>query len=66
MKKIIMWSLVFFSTLSFAHEKTKEDKKAVYNVIKKQLDERKIDIKTAQKIWKTYLHCCKKPKKGAK
>jgi hypothetical protein len=48
------------STLSFAHEKTKADKKAVYTVIKKQLDKGKINIKTAQKMWKAYLHCCKK------
>ncbi len=48
------------STLSFAHEKTEADKRMVYNTIQKQLDEGRIDIKTAQKMWYTYLHCCKK------
>lgn len=60
MKKLVLICLMLVSTLSFAHEKTKEDKKAVYTVIKKQLDKGKINIKTAQKMWKTYLHCCKK------
>lgn len=60
MKKLVLICLMLVSTLSFAHEKTKADKKAVYTVIKKQLDKGKIDIKTAQKMWKVYLHCCKK------
>ena len=59
MKKFILITLMLVSTLSFAHEKTKADKKAVYTTIKKQLNEGKIDIKTAQKMWKAYLHCCK-------
>jgi hypothetical protein len=59
MKKFILITLMLVSTLSFAHEKTKADKKAVYTTIKKQLNEGKIDIKTAQKMWKAYLYCCK-------
>jgi hypothetical protein len=59
MKKFILIALMLVSTLSFAHEKTKADKKAVYTTIKKQLNEGKINIKTAQKMWKAYLHCCK-------
>lgn len=59
MKKFILITLILVSTLSFAHEKTEADKKEVYNTIKQQLDEGKIDVKTAQKMWKAYLHCCK-------
>ena len=60
MKKLILITLMLVSTLSFAHEKTKADKKVVYTTIKKQLNEGKIDIKTAQKMWKAYIRCCKK------
>ena len=60
MKKFILIALMLISTLSFAHEKTKADKKVVYTTIKKQLNEGKIDIKTAQKMWKAYIRCCKK------
>ena len=59
MKKLLIISLMLISTLSFAHEKTEADKKAVYTTIKQQLNEGKIDIETAQKMWKAYLHCCK-------
>jgi hypothetical protein len=60
MKKFILIALMLISTLSFAHERTKADKKVVYTTIKKQLNEGKIDIKTAQKMWKAYIRCCKK------
>ena len=60
MKKLVLICLMLVSTLSFAHEKTKADKKIVYTTIKKQLNEGKIDIKTAQKMWKAYIGCCKK------
>jgi len=66
MKRLVLIGLMLISTLSFAHEKTKADKRIVYNTIQKQLDEGKIDIKTAQKMWKAYLHCCPKQKKRAK
>lgn len=59
MKKLILICLMLVSTFSCAHLKTKADKKAVYTTIKQQLNDGKIGIKTAQKMWKTYLHCCK-------
>ena len=52
--------LMLVSTLSFAHEKTEEEKRVVYTLIKQQLNEGVITNKIAQKMWKTYLHCCKK------
>ena len=66
MKRLVLIGLMLISTLSFAHEKTEADKRAVYTTIQKQLNEGKIDIKTAQKMWYTYLHCCPKQKKRAK
>jgi len=59
MKRLVLIGLMLISTLSFAHNKTEADKKAVYTTIKQQLNEGKIDIETAQKMWKAYLHCCK-------
>jgi len=59
MKRLVLIGLMLISTLSFAHSKTEADKRAVYTTIKQQLNEGKIDVETAQKIWKAYLHCCK-------
>ena len=59
MKKLMLIGVLLISTLTFAHEKTYEGKKEMYNVIRKQLDEGKIDTKTAQKMWKSYIRCCK-------
>lgn len=66
MKRLVLIGLMLISTLSFAHNKTEADKRAVYTTIKQQLDEGKIDVETAQKMWKTYLHCCPEKKKRAK
>lgn len=66
MKRLVLIGLMLISTLSFAHNKTEADKKAVYTTIKQQLDEGKIDVETAQKMWKVYLHCCPEKKKRAK
>jgi hypothetical protein len=60
MRKLILMGLMLVSTLSFAHEKTEEEKRVVYTLIKQQLNEGVITNKIAQKMWKTYLHCCKK------
>jgi hypothetical protein len=51
---------MLISTLSFAHEITEADKLKVYTTIKQQLDEGKIDVETAQKMWDTYIRCCEK------
>ena len=41
------------SSLTFAHELTKEQQKQVYNYIKLQLDLERITIKEAQEMWVT-------------
>jgi len=58
MKKLIFLAVLLTSTLTFAHEKNKVEKKEMYNVIKTQLDKGVIDIETAQKMWADYIKCC--------
>ena len=59
MKKLLLLITLLVSTLTFAHEKTERSKKQMYNVIQKQLDEGKISVQTAQKMWAAYIKCCK-------
>lgn len=53
MKKIIIGAMLMISSLTFAHELTKEQQKQVYNYIKLQLDLERITIKEAQEMWVT-------------
>ena len=57
MKKFLLIITFLVSTLTFAHEKTEIEKRKMYNVIKKQLDEGQINVLTAQKMWKAYKEC---------
>lgn len=66
MKNLLLVGLMLVSTLSFAHDRTREEKLEMYNVIQTQLEEGKIDIKTAQTMWSAYIKCCKQEKKGDK
>ena len=59
MRKLLLLITLLVSTLTFAHEKTKIDKKQMYDVIQTQLDKGQIDLKTAQKMWAAYIRCCK-------
>ena len=59
MRKLLLLITLLVSTLTFAHEKTKIDKKQMYDVIQTQLDKGQIDLKTAQKMWAAYVRCCK-------
>ena len=59
MKKLLLLITLLVSTLTFAHEKTEISNKQMYDVIKTQLDEGKISVQTAQKMWQAYLKCCK-------
>jgi hypothetical protein len=58
MKKLLLLITFLVSTLTFAHEKNKISKKQMYDVIKTQLDEGKISVQTAQKMWAAYIKCC--------
>ena len=58
MKKLLLSTTLLVSTLTFAHEKTEIEKKQMYDVIKTQLDEGKINVQTAQKMWAAYIRCC--------
>jgi hypothetical protein len=59
MKKLLLLITLLVSTLTFAHEKTEISNKQMYDVIKTQLDEGKISVQTAQKMWAAYIKCCK-------
>ena len=58
MKKLLLLITLLVSTLIFAHEKNEISKKQMYDVIKTQLDEGKISVQTAQKMWTAYIKCC--------
>ena len=58
MRKLLLLTTLLVSTLTFAHEKTEISKKQMYDVIKTQLDEGKIYVQTAQKMWAAYIKCC--------
>jgi hypothetical protein len=59
MKKLLLLITLLVSTLTFAHEKNEISNKQMYDVIKTQLDEGKISVQTAQKMWAAYIKCCK-------
>jgi len=58
MKKLLLLITLLVSTLTFAHDKTEISEKQMYDVIRTQLDEGKIDLQTAQKMWTAYIKCC--------
>lgn len=60
MKKLIVGAMLLVSSLTFAHELTKEQEKQIYDYIKLQLDLEQITIEEAQAMWKKHLNCCKK------
>ena len=57
MRKLLLLITLLVSTLTFAHEKNEISKKQMYDVIKTQLDEGKISVQTAQKMWTAYIKC---------
>ena len=52
--------MLMVSSLTFAHELTREQHKQVYDYIKLQLDLERITVDEAQAMWKEHLMCCKK------
>jgi len=64
MKNLLLVGLMLVSTLSLAHDRTREQKLEMYNTIQSQLDEGQISIETAQKMWTAYIKCCREQKKG--
>ena len=58
MRKLLLLITLLVSTLTFAHEKNEISKKQMYDVIQAQLDEGKISVQTAQKMWAAYVKCC--------
>ena len=60
MKNIIIGAMLMVSSLTFAHELTRERHKKVYDYIQLQLDLERITVEEAQVMWKKHLMCCKK------
>ena len=60
MKNIIIGAMLMVSSLTFAHELTREQHKKVYDYIQLQLDLERITVEEAQVMWKKHLMCCKK------
>jgi|TARA_S200002703_G_scaffold95703_1_gene82743 hypothetical protein len=60
MKNIIIGAMLMISSLTFAHELTREQHKKVYDYIQLQLDLERITVEEAQVMWKKHLMCCKK------
>jgi len=59
MKKLLLVAMLLGSSLTFAHDHTQEEKREVYEFIQSQLNEGKINVQTAQKMWINYIKCCK-------
>jgi hypothetical protein len=62
MKKLLVMAMLLGSTLAFAkssHVHSKQEQRTYYELVKHQLDEGKITIKEAQKMWLKYIKCCK-------
>ena len=57
MKKLTLLALLV-GTLTYAHPTEESDNREVYEFIRTQLDEGKIDVVTAQKMWRAYSRCC--------
>ena len=59
MKKIVLGVMLMISSLTFAHDLTKEQKQKIYDYIKLQLDLERITMDEAQAMWKEHTKCCK-------
>ena len=59
MKKLLLVVMLLGSSLTFAHDHTQEEKREVYEFIQTQLKEGQITVSTAQKMWLSYIRCCK-------
>lgn len=58
--KAITCMLMLVASLTYAHETSFEEKKKMYNEITAQYESGSITLETAQKMWKTYIECCRK------
>ena len=59
MKKIVIGMMLMVSSLTLAHDFTREQKQKIYDYIKLQLDLGIITNDEAQTMWKKHIRCCK-------
>lgn len=58
MKKLIVVALMLVGSLTYAHPRTSEEDRQVYEYINQMLEDGTIDVETAQKMWLAYQRCC--------
>jgi len=58
--KALTITLMLVASLTFAHETSYQEKKKMYDEITAQYEAGNITLETAQKMWKTYIDCCRK------
>ena len=58
MKKLLLVALMLVGSLTYAHPRTSEDDRQVYEYINQMLEDGTIDVETAQKMWLAYQRCC--------
>ena len=57
MKQLLFLALLV-SSLTYAHPVNEDVKKETYEFLQKQVQEGKITLETAQKMWIAYIRCC--------
>ena len=58
MKQLMLICALLVSSITFAHEKSDQEKKQMYDAIQLQVEADLIDLETAQKLWVAYIKCC--------
>jgi len=58
MKQLMLICALFVSSITFAHEKSDQEKREMYNAIQLQVKANLISVEEAQKLWVAYLKCC--------
>ena len=65
MRYTILLAAFMFTTVTFAHETTHQEKKMMYDSIAYQYEQGSISLESAQKLWRTYINCCREDKSKA-
>ena len=58
MKQLMLICALFVSSITFAHEKSDQEKREMYDAIQLQVEADLITVEEAQRLWIAYLKCC--------
>jgi hypothetical protein len=58
MKQLTLIVAFFVSSITFAHEKSDQEKREMYNAIQLQVEADLISVEEAQRLWIDYIKCC--------